>query len=265
VVGFTFFLWTLASGAMVTALLAGFGTVVVLLIPDAAHRIPLIWSRALLLMTGVRVETTFEAPLPDGPVVLASNHQGICDIPALFVGLGRDRPFVYVAKKQVFAYPFIGWFLKAAGYVGVDRGNHAAALQNLEKAGERIREGTSIMVFPEGTRSHDEAILPFKKRAFHVAMRAGVPIVPIALEGSLQVSPKRRWYVCPNTVHIRAGVAYPLSGMTDGDRERVVAEVRTRVSELHRQLVGLGGGVGDAVAAPGLAAFAATVRTGEIR
>jgi 1-acyl-sn-glycerol-3-phosphate acyltransferase len=262
--GFALFVWTVVAGGTLTAFFATLGVVLAALSPASVPRIPLAWARLFLRLTGVTVETTFDTPLPDGPVVFVSNHQGAFDIPALFAGLGEARPFVYVAKKQVFSYPFIGWFLRAAGYVGVDRGNHAAALRSLDVAGERIRGGTSVMVFAEGTRSADGSILPFKKGAFHIAMKAGVPIVPVALEGSLHVNPKRRWYVCPNTVHILVGTACSLEGRTEADREVVVREVRGRVVGLHRRLGGLGGDLANGVAATGLDALLRADRPGNL-
>jgi 1-acyl-sn-glycerol-3-phosphate acyltransferase len=262
--GLLLFVWLLVAGGVVTVLCATAGVLAAPVSRRFVKRIPLVWSRLLLRLTGVTVETSFDAPLPDGPVVFVSNHQGLFDIPALFVGLGEARPFVYVAKKQVFSYPFVGWFLRAAGYVGVDRGNHAEALRSLEAAGERIRSGTSVMVFAEGTRSADGSILPFKKGAFHVALKAGVPIVPVALEGSLQVHPKRRWYLCPNTVRVLVGSPHRLDGRVDADREALVREVRSHVIALHRRLGGLGGDLSDAVAVNGIEALRQADRPGRV-
>ena len=262
VAGFGLFVWSLVSCSVATALFATVGLLLAPFAPSVVRRIPIVWARLFLRLTGVTVETTYDAPLPDGPVVFVSNHQGLFDIPALFVGLGEVRPFVYVAKKQIFSYPFVGWFLKAAGYVGVDRGHHASALRSLDVAGERIRGGTSVMVFAEGTRSADGSILPFKKGAFHVALKAGVSIVPVALEGSLRVNPKRRWYVCPNTVRVLVGRAHALNGRGDADRETVVREIRADVIGLHRRLGGLGGDLERAVAASGLEALQGADRPG---
>jgi 1-acyl-sn-glycerol-3-phosphate acyltransferase len=234
------FVWVFAATAVVTVVVVGLGLALLPFVPATARVVPRLWSRAVLAAAGVRVRVTFDAPIPEGPVLFVSNHQGNFDIPALFVGLGGARPFVYVAKKSVFAWPFVGWFMRAAGYVPVDRGHHASARASLEAAAAQVRAGTSVMIFPEGTRSADGAVLPFKKGAFHLATQARVPIVPIALEGSHLVQPKHRWSVRPHDVRILVGRAHDLSRMTDADRDRVLAEVRASVVAQHLRLGGRG-------------------------
>src|SRR5947209_8013593 len=137
------------------------------------------WGRTVLWAARcpVMLEHESGAVLPEGGFVFAANHQGVLDILALFVAL-RERPFVFAAKRVLFSVPFISWHLRAAGYVEVDRDNPARAIASMKAAAARVRQGLVVTVYPEGTRSADGSVLPFKKGAFHLALEAQVPIVP---------------------------------------------------------------------------------------
>jgi 1-acyl-sn-glycerol-3-phosphate acyltransferase len=252
IVGTIFFFWSLFGISVVSAVMV---TLAFLTMPfdptgDRVWYLTGLWARANLWVAGVKVDTRAEARLPDGPCIFVCNHQGVFDILALFIGL--PRRFVFVAKKSVFRYPFIGWHIGAQGYISVDRSNRERSIASMEVAGQRIRGGISVAVFPEGTRSWDGSILPFKKGPFMVALKAGVPIVPVALEGSLHVCPKRTWYVCPNTVRILLGPPIPTAGLTDADRDDLIKRVRKEVIRMHRRLGGLGGDERNPIAAAGV-------------
>lgn len=250
--GFLFFVWVLLLTSVATVVDATI-SFLVMFGPGGRERLWWItraWSRHLLAIAGVKVETTYEHALPDGPVIFVANHQGNYDICAMFLGL--DRRFVFAAKKSVFRYPFLGWSIRAAGYIEVDRGNRGAAIRSLEAAGEKVRAGTSVAFYAEGTRSSDGSILPFKKGPFMYALKAGVPIIPVALEGSLQVNPKRTWYVCPNTIRILVGPPIPTAGLSEAERDTLIARVRGHVIRQHRRLGGLGGDEHHHIAAAGL-------------
>lgn len=263
VAGFAFFAWAITAASALTVVCALLALSFMWFIPGFAWSMPRFWAASLLFVSGVKVETTYEQPLPEGPVIFISNHQGNFDILSLFVGLGR--PFVFVAKKSVFRYPFLGWYITAAKYISVDRGDRGQSIRSLERAGDKIREGTSVAVFAEGTRSADGSILPFKKGAFMVAMKARVPLVPVAIEGSLQVNPKRRWYVCPNTIRILVGPAYPMAQVGEQGRDQVMHDLRSTVIRLHRRLGGLGGDEANAIAAAGLEGIARADSAGTLR
>ncbi len=262
--GLLFFLWSLFAISVISAVMV---TLAFLTMPfdptgDRVWFLTKIWARANLFVAGVKVDARSETKLPDGPCIFVCNHQGNFDILSLFIGL--PRRFVFVSKKSVFRYPFIGWHIAAQGYISVDRSNREASIRSLEVAGERIRNGISVCVFPEGTRSTDGSILPFKKGPFVMAMKAGVPIVPVALEGSLHVNPKRSWYVCPNTVRILLGPPVPTAGIAESGRDDLIRQVRTEVIRLHRRLGGLGGDERNAVAAAGVEGIGRSVDEGAI-
>lgn len=250
-IGFLFWCWCVVSifTACVVIITLCF-PFVILRVQRVVWWIERVWARTLLTLAGVRVETVFETPLGDEPVIFACNHQSNFDIMALFVGLGR--PFRFIAKASVFRYPFLGWHISAAGYIKVDRGDRAQAIESLRRAGERIRSGTNVCVFPEGTRTKDGTVLPFKKGPFVMALEAGVPIVPVSIEGALDVNPKRTWYVCPNTIRIAVGAPIPTASLSDKHRDLLIRRVRESVIRLNKRLGGQGGDIDNAIAASGL-------------
>lgn len=204
------------------------------------------WSRSILRLAGARVVVTRLPPLPDGPLIFASNHESALDILALLARLPRTVRFI--AKQELFRIPVFGWYLGMGGHIAVDRGNHARAVDSLRRAGAAVRGGTSLIVFPEGTRSTDLRVHPFKKGPFVVAMEAGVPVVPVAISGAGRINPKRAIAVYPGEIRIALGD--PVDPRAFADRTALLAEVRRRVIEQHRAIGGAGGDPDVAFAAP---------------
>jgi 1-acyl-sn-glycerol-3-phosphate acyltransferase len=204
------------------------------------------WSVIGLALAGARLEVVRMPPLPPGPVVFASNHESALDIWVLFAALPRG--FRFVAKAELFRLPIFGWYMRIGGHVPVDRSNRARAVASLRRAGETVRAGTSLVVFPEGTRSRDGRVHPFKKGPFVVAKEAGVPVMPIAISGSGRITPSKAIEVHPGT--IRMAVGDPVDPARFPDKDALLTEVHRRIVELHRSIGGLGGDV--AVAAEGV-------------
>ncbi|MFQ5350760.1 MAG: lysophospholipid acyltransferase family protein, partial [Thermoanaerobaculia bacterium] len=144
------------------------------------------WSRGLLWAGGVRLETRFAAPLPtDRTYVFMANHQSLYDIPALIAGLpGQTR---FLAKRGLFQIPFFGWAIKMGGFISIDRGDRSRAGEAFADATRELQAGSSAMVFPEGTRSSDGKLLPFLRGGFLLALKSGLPIVPVGIHGSREV------------------------------------------------------------------------------
>ncbi|HSD22296.1 MAG TPA: lysophospholipid acyltransferase family protein [Anaeromyxobacter sp.] len=205
------------------------------------------WSRSILKLAGARVTLTRLPPLPDGPLIFASNHESALDILALVSRLPRTVRFI--AKQELFRIPVFGWYMRMGGHIAVDRGNHTRAVESLRRAGAAVRGGISLIVFPEGTRSTDLRVHPFKKGPFVVAMEAGVPVVPVAISGAGRITPKRAIAVYPGEIRIALGD--PVDPRAFADRTALLTEVRRRVIEQHRSIGGAGGDPDDAVAAPG--------------
>jgi 1-acyl-sn-glycerol-3-phosphate acyltransferase len=210
------------------------------------------WGPSTLRVAGVKLEVT-SAPLPEGPLIFASNHESALDICALVAVLPRNVRFV--AKRELFRIPVFGWYLRAGGHVPVDRANRASAVETLRRAAEKVRAGTSLIVFPEGTRSRDGLVHAFKKGPFVVAMEAGVPVVPVAISGAGHVNPKSAIATNPGTIRIAIGEAV-LPG-DHPDKTSLLVEVRRRVILAHRALGGLGGDLERPVAEVGKEGVAA--------
>jgi len=161
-----------------------------------------LWGRVILGAAGIRVEYEGqEHARQPGPCVFACNHQSNADIWVVAQALPRSTKFV--AKESLFSLPFMGWAMRKAGFIPIDRGNRNRAIRSLRNAVERIRGGCSVIVFPEGTRSRNGRLQPFKKGPFHLAMQAGVPLVPIVIEGSFELMPPGSWRMHRGTIRMR--------------------------------------------------------------
>jgi len=146
------------------------------------------WARLVLFCAGIEVEVQGGEHAPAGPAVYAANHVSALDIPLLFACLPAD--FRIIHKDSLYWAPVIGQYLYFGGHVGVDRKNPFRAKQSLKRAAQRIRAGMSVAVFPEGTRSRDGNLQPFKRGTFMLAQDAGVPVVPVSLIGVKALVPQ---------------------------------------------------------------------------
>jgi 1-acyl-sn-glycerol-3-phosphate acyltransferase len=208
------------------------------------------WSPVLLWAGGAKLEVLGLEHLDrKQPYVFVSNHQSTIDIPTLFLALPWNTRFV--AKKALMYVPALGWYMWLAKFIFVDRGNRKTAIASLDKAAQQIRDGISIIVFAEGTRSPDRTVKPFKKGPFALAMKAGVPLVPVAIEGSGALMPKNSWIITPGPIKVLVGK--PIDPKPFGeDRDALINAVRSAVIDQCVALGGLGGDKKDGVAAQGL-------------
>jgi len=189
------------------------------------HRIARIWAKILLLLSSTRVEVIgAENVLIGKPQIFMSNHQSDFDI---LVVLGFvPGQFRWVAKKELFKIPIFGGAMRNAGYIEIDRQNHEKAMKSLDIAAQKIREGKSVMTFPEGTRSKDGVIKPFKQGMFHLAIKAGVPIVPVCIIGTGAIMPKRSLRIDPGKVTMIIDKPIDVTGYTIEDRAQLIDRVR---------------------------------------
>ncbi|MDR0498662.1 MAG: 1-acyl-sn-glycerol-3-phosphate acyltransferase [Holophagales bacterium] len=160
--------------------------------------------------------------------IFMSNHESFLDPPLLMGAI--PVPAVYIAKKEIKRMPLIGWAVWAAGVIFIDRNNTESALLSIERAAEQIRQGKNVVIFPEGTRTKNGQIGKFKKGGFSLAIKAGVPIIPLATVGGWDVFPKGALRFKPGKIHVIFGDAvYPRDYQT---REALMAEVERQIREI---------------------------------
>ncbi|MBI4521532.1 MAG: 1-acyl-sn-glycerol-3-phosphate acyltransferase [Gemmatimonadetes bacterium] len=211
------------------------------------------WGRQILRLSSTEVTVEgLEHLHPDRAQVLICNHESWYDIFAFATMI--PGPFRFLAKKELEGFPVFGRAARACGHVFVDRGDHAAAMESMAVVGERFRrEGGTVVILPEGTRTRTGELLPFKKGAFVLAIQARVPIVPAGVAGSRAVLPKGGFQVRPGPIRIVIGEPIDTDGLTMGDRDRLLYLCRQRVTELRARAaaqVASDGGAGGAGANP---------------
>jgi len=192
---------------------------------DPSHRVASFWAWLILKTCGVRVDVEGrEKIVPGRTYVLASNHQSLFDTPIVFAYLPLSFRILY--KKSLNRIPFLGWHLFLSGHVGVERENPTRARASLDHAAERIRSGTSVVVFPEGTRSYDGVMRAFRKGSFRLALKAGTPVVPVTISGSHRVMKRGKVTVYPGKVSLRIGEPISVEGLSEGDAADLSERVR---------------------------------------
>lgn len=166
--------------------------------------------------------------LRDGarPAIFIGNHASLFD-PPLMISTLPCRP-VFMAKRELARVPFLGWVIWLADFIFIDRGHRGAARRSLKQAARRIQAGQSIVAFPEGTRSRDGHLLPFKKGPFLLAQEAGVPVVPFAIQGGPAILPKGTWRVQGGTYRIRVGAPLEPADFANPEALRLAAEEAVR-------------------------------------
>ena len=191
------------------------------------------WARSILALAGLRLRVERRGPLPEGPVVFAANHVNAIDIPATAAGL--PRPFLYLARHELRAWPIVGWVLDKSACIFIRRDNPREALQSLRDAAGRIRGGESVLLFPEGGRSYESRTRPFMRGPFVLAIEAGVPVVPVALVGVSGVLDERVQAARPGEIRLVLGVPVPTAGLGRGDAGALGDRVRAAIeAELER-------------------------------
>ena len=205
------------------------------------------WSGWVLRTSGTRVRVEgIEHIGADRPQVIVSNHQSWYDVFALATTIpGRYR---FIAKKELGRIPLFGPAWKAAGHIAIDRSDRASAVRSLDRAAATLqRDGSSVVVFPEGTRSPTGELLPFKKGAFMLALYAGIEVVPAGVSGGRTVLKKGDWRVHKGEIIVRFGRPIPTASYSADNRDALIARVRRDVRELldGRTLETTGNDVGD--------------------
>ena len=190
-----------------------------------------VFSPVFLPMVGINLTTIGAENVPqDRPVIFVSNHCSHFDIACLFRAL--PRYIYFVAKKELLWTPFLGFHLWAAGHILIDRSNRTKAVKSLRKAAVKIKGGKCITLYPEGTRSINGEVGPFKKGAFHIALDAGVDIVPVHIDGTFNVWPKGRWKINPGKVVVSIGKPIITANYTKQTSTEFAEKAREEVLKL---------------------------------
>ena len=192
---------------------------------NSVHQIARFWGKTILWISGIRVTVKGLDRIGGlSSCIFMSNHQSNFDIPVLLGDLPVQ--FRWLAKAELFRIPIFGRGMSGAGYISIDRSDRASAFQSLARAAETIRNGTSVMIFPEGTRSRDGRLLPFKKGGFVMAVDAQVPIVPLVIEGTHDIMPKGRLLIRPRPVTVTICRKIDTDGHTRKTKDVVMDRVR---------------------------------------
>jgi len=223
------------AGVSVTAVLCFWAVVFSLLGAgeNRIHKLARLWARILLTISHIPVEIVGRRHvLMDSPQIFAANHQS--DVDTMVALACIPVPFRWIAKKELFNVPLFGAAMRNAGYIPIDRRNHESAMKSLEDAAQIIKKGNSVMTFPEGTRSNNGTIQPFKQGIFHLAIRAGVPIVPVTIIGTAAIMPKRSLKIIPGRIKLIIGKPVDVSGYTIETRHQLLDEVRNTIMKNYR-------------------------------
>lgn len=226
------FAWSVAWVAILTALFAVGYLVTRLARPTAAHFAwwSRHWGRSMMRMMGIRVETSGLHHIEPGtPYVFVANHQNGLDIPVVADCL--PVPFGFVAKAELERVPFLGAALRYSPSVFVDRTDGRRTLESMRSAGEEIRSGSSVLVFPEGARSYDGRMGPFQKGAFLLAVEAGVPMVPLTIVDGPGVFNEKRRVSRPGVIHVVVGEAIALEGVSRRDIPSLMERTARAIAE----------------------------------
>ncbi len=195
------------------------------------HKVAVAWARMLLRICMIRVDVLGAETLdPDQQYVFVSNHSSLVDTPVMFGSMPRE--FRILARHGLWKIPFIGWHLNRAGHVPVERENPRAAARSLALAAEKLRGGSSLLIFPEGGRTREATMRRFKAGAAAIAIQAQHPIVPMALVGTRKILPPNSAHLHPGRAELRVGKPVATTGLTNYDVAQLMRDVQETVAKL---------------------------------
>src|SRR5919201_170309 len=208
-------IWT-GFAVLITTIPLALATLAVAMVRSHARlidRIIRLWASLIIRAAGIdlRTENT-ETVDPKQRYIIIANHYSYFDIPCIFAAI--PQPIRFMAKISLFKIPIFGWALARAGFIPIDRKNRKTAVKSFELAVERIRKGNTVVVFPEEGRSRERAMRPFQRGGFLLALKSGLPILPVAIDGTYEVFNASANRVTPGPVTVRVGTPIPTEGLT---------------------------------------------------
>jgi len=194
------------------------------------------WSRMILKTIFSPVEVIGRENIPSEPAVYAANHSSAMDIPLVYTNLPMQ--FRIMAKVELFRYPFMGWHLTRSGQIPIDE--KELNLAGVKKAIKTLKNGSSLMVFPEGGRTPDGQIKKFLSGAFYMAIKAGVPVVPMAIVGAYEVLKQNTYVIHPGKMQLVIGKPIPTDGYSTREMDQLAEKVKGAIEEMYynRRMVG---------------------------
>ncbi len=198
--------------------------------PNAMFRTGVAGVYFIARAVGMRIQVEGREKVPAGVCLFVANHTSFVDPVGIVWAI--PRRICILAKKSLFSIPIIGWAFRMAGFVPVDRSNRESAIASVNAAAASMKAGNSFLAYPEGTRSFDGRLLPFKKGVFAMAIQAGVPVVPMALAGAHKIAPKGTLRIKPGLVVLRFGEAIDASKYSMEERDALSKRVRASMAEL---------------------------------
>jgi len=196
------------------------------------HGFARLWSRLILCTSSAHLTVQgLDAIDPSQPAIYTANHSSALDIPVLYVGL----PFQFriLAKSELFRLPFVGWHLTRSGQIPIDRSDARHSLRSLAAAAQSVKAGMNLVVFPEGGRCTDGHLQPFLGGTFYAAIKAQVPIVPLAIVGTFEALPMNSYVIRPTPFRLIVGDPIPTAGLVSRDMETLSTRVRQAMSDLY--------------------------------
>ena len=187
------------------------------------------WAQSLVKFAGVTVEITGEEKIPSGPVLFVSNHQGNFDIPILLGYI--NKPKAFIAKIELLKLPLIRTWMTHMKCVFMDRSDIRQSLKVINQAAEHLKEGYSMVIFPEGTRSKSETLGEFKPGSLKLGLKAGVPIVPITIRGSYKIMEQNGYIIKPAHVEIKISDPIPTTELTKEQGTELPEKVRKIIEQ----------------------------------
>jgi 1-acyl-sn-glycerol-3-phosphate acyltransferase len=224
-----------------TVIATGFFSVIVILTSfvstggETPHKVARVWAKCILAANNINVTVKGLSNLnPAGSCIYMPNHASNFDIPVLQAYLPVQ--FRWLAKAELFKIPIFGYAMKRAGYISINRLDRRSAIQSLNKTVEIIRNGTSVIIFPEGTRSNNQNVQPFKKGGFVLAVDSGVPIIPVIIHGTWTIMQKKKIIVRPGNVILEIKKPITTLGYTRETKDDLMVKVRNIILESYENI-----------------------------
>ena len=188
------------------------------------------WSRMIVHTVGASVRVCGAENIRAGEsYVFLSTHQSYMDIPVMLGYMPAQLRIA--AKREVFQIPFLGWHMRRGGHISINRGSTTEAVASLRRAAREMRPGLSVFLFPEGTRTRDGSLQPFKKGGFRVALQTGLSVVPVTIVGTRQVLPRDSFVFRPGPVLMHLDAPIPTAGLDDRDLPALMQKVRDAMTK----------------------------------